>query len=173
MVRVRFLFLFSSRTGQLRYHKQLCLQCFLHKTEILRNNRKLNISAAMSKRMCSTSLRALVFQARQSARSPPLKSFHQVGLVSSSVWSSYPAHYPRPAPFAVVSRHGGWGQKESRCSVHARHLLDDGALGCLRGVRVSPAVYPRLQDLFDIPSTAQNSLCVCVYVVCRVRMCGV
>ena len=33
----------------------------------------------------------------------PPKSFHKVGLESSSTGSSFPADYPKPVPLAVVS----------------------------------------------------------------------
>lgn len=37
-----------------------------------------------------------------------------------------------------------WGQWEPRCSIHARHKLNDEAFGYLSRVIVTPAVDPRL-----------------------------
>uniref|UniRef100_M8CDD2 Regulator of rDNA transcription protein 15 n=1 Tax=Aegilops tauschii TaxID=37682 RepID=M8CDD2_AEGTA len=44
----------------------------------------------------------------------PLKSFHKVGLESSSTWSSFPADSAKPVPLAVVSLDSRQGQWESR-----------------------------------------------------------
>nr|AFK45333.1 unknown [Lotus japonicus] len=45
---------------------------------------------------------------------PPLKSFHKVGLESSSTGSSFPADSAKPVPLAVVSLDSRQGQWESR-----------------------------------------------------------
>ena len=44
----------------------------------------------------------------------PLKSFHKVGLESSSIGSSFPADSTKPVPLAVVSLDSRQGQWESR-----------------------------------------------------------
>ncbi|CAN0931587.1 hypothetical protein LINGRAHAP2_LOCUS38024, partial [Linum grandiflorum] len=44
----------------------------------------------------------------------PLKSFHKVGLESSSTGSSFPADFAKPVPLAVVSLDSKQGQWESR-----------------------------------------------------------
>ncbi|KAI5384054.1 hypothetical protein KIW84_071166 [Lathyrus oleraceus] len=44
----------------------------------------------------------------------PLKSFHKVGLESSSTGSSFPADSAKPVPLAVVSLDSRQGQWESR-----------------------------------------------------------
>ncbi|WZZ15326.1 hypothetical protein YC2023_108415 [Brassica napus] len=46
--------------------------------------------------------------------STPLKSFHKVGLESSSIGSSFPADSAKPVPLAVVSLDSRQGQWESR-----------------------------------------------------------
>ncbi|WZY93741.1 hypothetical protein YC2023_066070 [Brassica napus] len=46
--------------------------------------------------------------------STPLKSFHKVGLESSSTWSSFPADSDKHVPLAVVSLDSRQGQWESR-----------------------------------------------------------
>jgi hypothetical protein len=50
-------------------------------------------------------LKVVVFQARLAAPtySTPSKSFHKVGLESSSTGSSFPADGPKPVPLAVGS----------------------------------------------------------------------
>jgi hypothetical protein len=50
-------------------------------------------------------LKVVVFHRRRKAPtySTPLKSFHKVGLESSSTGSSFPAVYSKPVPLAVVS----------------------------------------------------------------------
>ncbi|KAH1188079.1 putative uncharacterized protein ART2 [Glycine max] len=82
----------------------------------------------------------------------PLKSFHKVGLESSSTGSSFPADSAKPVPLAVVSLDSRQGQWESH----------DEAFGYLKRVIVTPAVYPRLVEFlhFDIQSTGQKSHCV-------------
>ena len=62
----------------------------------------------------------------------------------------------------MVSLDSGYGQWESRYSIHARHGLDDEAFGDLKRIMVAPAVYPRLLELqyFDIQSTGQKSYCI-------------
>ncbi|KAK8660392.1 hypothetical protein V6N13_051318 [Hibiscus sabdariffa] len=61
-------------------------------------------------------LKVVVFQLRP--RSPtyptPLKSFHKVGLESSSKGSSFPADSAKPVPLAMVSLDSRQGQWESR-----------------------------------------------------------
>ena len=49
--------------------------------------------------------RVVVFHRRVATPtySTPLKSFHKVGLESSSTGSSFPADYSKPVPLAVVS----------------------------------------------------------------------
>uniref|UniRef100_A0A6N2KFJ1 Senescence-associated protein n=1 Tax=Salix viminalis TaxID=40686 RepID=A0A6N2KFJ1_SALVM len=81
----------------------------------------------------------------------PLKSFHKVGLESSSTGSSFPADSAKPVPLAVVSLDSRQGQWESH----------DEAFGYLKRVIVTPAVYPRLVEFlhFDIQSTGQKSHC--------------
>ncbi|CAN7088482.1 unnamed protein product [Brassica rapa subsp. narinosa] len=46
--------------------------------------------------------------------STPLKSFHKLGLKSSSTGSSFPADSAKPVPLAVVSLESRQGQWESR-----------------------------------------------------------
>uniref|UniRef100_A0A6N2KMN1 Senescence-associated protein n=1 Tax=Salix viminalis TaxID=40686 RepID=A0A6N2KMN1_SALVM len=84
----------------------------------------------------------------------PLKSFHKVGLESSSTGSSFPADSAKPVPLAVVSLDSRQGQWESH----------DEAFGYLKRVIVTPAVYPRLVEFlhFDIQSTGQKSHCVSI-----------
>ncbi|CAN6969582.1 unnamed protein product [Brassica oleracea var. botrytis] len=86
--------------------------------------------------------------------STPLKSFHKVGLESSSTGSSFPADSAKPVPLAVVSLDSRQGQWESH----------DEAFGYLKRVIVTPAVYPRLVEFlhFDIQSTGQKSHCLAV-----------
>ena len=61
-------------------------------------------------------LKVVVFHRRLSAPtySTPLKSFHKVGLESSSTGSSFPADSAKPVPLAVVSLDSRQGQWESR-----------------------------------------------------------
>ncbi|KAL2224918.1 UNVERIFIED_CONTAM: Protein TAR1 [Sesamum indicum] len=93
-------------------------------------------------------LKVVVFHFRLSAPTypTPLKSFHKVGLESSSTGSSFPADSAKPVPLAVVS------------------LDNDEAFGYLKRVIVTPAVYPRLVEFlhFDIQSTGQKSHCVSI-----------
>ena len=49
-------------------------------------------------------LRVVVFQVAEAPTyATPPKSFHKVGLESSSTGSSFPADYSKPVPLAVVS----------------------------------------------------------------------
>ncbi|KAK8528542.1 hypothetical protein V6N13_055303 [Hibiscus sabdariffa] len=61
-------------------------------------------------------LKVVVFQFRPRAPTypTPLKSFHKVGLESSSTGSSFPLILPSPFPLAVVSLDSRQGQWESR-----------------------------------------------------------
>ncbi|KAL2223614.1 UNVERIFIED_CONTAM: hypothetical protein Sindi_2346000 [Sesamum indicum] len=61
-------------------------------------------------------LKVVVFHFRLSAPTypTPLKSFHKVGLESSSTGSSFPADSAKPVPLAVVSLDSRQGQWESR-----------------------------------------------------------
>ncbi|CAA2998081.1 Hypothetical predicted protein [Olea europaea subsp. europaea] len=61
-------------------------------------------------------LKVVVFHLRLSAPTypTPLKSFHKVGLESSSTMSSFPADSAKPVPLAVVSLDSRQGQWESR-----------------------------------------------------------
>ncbi|CAN2059892.1 unnamed protein product [Malus fusca] len=61
-------------------------------------------------------LKVVVFQFRREAPTytTPLKSFHKVGLESSSTGSSFPADSAKPVPLAVVSLDSRQGQWESR-----------------------------------------------------------
>ncbi|KAA3447108.1 cytochrome P450 like_TBP [Gossypium australe] len=101
-------------------------------------------------------LKVVVFQFRPRAPTypTPLKSFHKVGLESSSTGSSFPADSAKPVPLAVVSLDSRQGQWESH----------DEAFGYLKRVIVTPAVYPRLVEFlhFDIQSTGQKSHCVSI-----------
>ncbi|KAG6627144.1 hypothetical protein CIPAW_15G105600 [Carya illinoinensis] len=101
-------------------------------------------------------LKVVVFHFRLSAPTypTPLKSFHKVGLESSSTGSSFPADSAKPVPLAVVSLDSRQGQWESH----------DEAFGYLKRVIVTPAVYPRLVEFlhFDIQSTRQKSHCVSI-----------
>ncbi|KAG6627096.1 hypothetical protein CIPAW_15G100900 [Carya illinoinensis] len=101
-------------------------------------------------------LKVVVFHFRLSAPTypTPLKSFHKVGLESSSTRSSFPADSAKPVPLAVVSLDSRQGQWESH----------DEAFGYLKRVIVTPAVYPRLVEFlhFDIQSTGQKSHCVSI-----------
>ncbi|KAL2224469.1 UNVERIFIED_CONTAM: Protein TAR1, partial [Sesamum indicum] len=101
-------------------------------------------------------LKVVVFHFRLSAPTypTPLKSFHKVGLESSSTGSSFPADSAKPVPLAVVSLDSRQGQWESH----------DEAFGYLKRVIVTPAVYPRLVEFlhFDIQSTGQKSHCVSI-----------
>ncbi|KAL8478990.1 hypothetical protein ACS0TY_030764 [Phlomoides rotata] len=58
----------------------------------------------------------MVFHFRLSAPTypTPLKSFHKVGLESSSIGSSFPDDFAKPVPLAVVSLDSKQGQWESR-----------------------------------------------------------
>ncbi|KAK8666866.1 hypothetical protein V6N13_007018 [Hibiscus sabdariffa] len=60
-------------------------------------------------------LKVVVFQFRPRAPTypTPLKSFHKVGLESSSTGSSFPADSAKPVPLAVVSLDSRQGQWES------------------------------------------------------------
>uniref|UniRef100_A0A6N2KU67 Senescence-associated protein n=1 Tax=Salix viminalis TaxID=40686 RepID=A0A6N2KU67_SALVM len=98
-------------------------------------------------------LKVVVFHLRRSSTYPtPLKSFHKVGLESSSTGSSFPADSAKPVPLAVVSLDSRQGQWESH----------DEAFGYLKRVIVTPAVYPRWNSHFDIQSTGQKSHCVSI-----------
>ncbi|KAK8634749.1 hypothetical protein V6N13_022630 [Hibiscus sabdariffa] len=61
-------------------------------------------------------LKVVVFQFRPRAPTypTPLKSFHKVGLESSSTGSSFPADSAKPVPLAVVSLDSRQGQWESQ-----------------------------------------------------------
>jgi hypothetical protein len=61
-------------------------------------------------------LKVVVFHFRPKAPTytTPLKSFHKVGLESSSTGSSFPADSAKPVPLAVVSLDSRQGQWESR-----------------------------------------------------------
>jgi hypothetical protein len=63
-------------------------------------------------------LKVVVFHFRRREPAPtyptPLKSFHKVGLESSSTGSSFPADSAKPVPLAVVSLDSRQGQWESR-----------------------------------------------------------
>nr|AGT17357.1 cytochrome P450 monooxygenase [Saccharum hybrid cultivar R570] len=61
-------------------------------------------------------LKVVVFHLRPRAPTypTPLKSFHKVGLESSSTGSSFPADSAKPVPLAVVSLDSRQGQWESR-----------------------------------------------------------
>jgi hypothetical protein len=61
-------------------------------------------------------LKVVVFHFRPRAPTypTPLKSFHKVGLESSSTGSSFPADSAKPVPLAVVSLDSRQGQWESR-----------------------------------------------------------
>ncbi|KAL2224917.1 UNVERIFIED_CONTAM: hypothetical protein Sindi_2990700 [Sesamum indicum] len=61
-------------------------------------------------------LKVVVFHFRLSAPTypTPLKSFHKVGLESSSTGSSFPADSAKPVPLAVVSLDSRQGQWESQ-----------------------------------------------------------
>ncbi|CAN1352179.1 Putative uncharacterized protein ART2 [Linum perenne] len=60
-------------------------------------------------------LKVVVFQfAGAPTYTTPLKSFHNVGLESSSTGSSFPADFAKPVPLAVVSLDSRQGQWESR-----------------------------------------------------------
>ncbi|KAL2246434.1 UNVERIFIED_CONTAM: Protein TAR1 [Sesamum indicum] len=80
-------------------------------------------------------LKVVVFHFRLSAPTypTPLKSFHKVGLESSSTGSSFPADSAKPVPLAVVSLDSRQGQWESH----------DEAFGYLKRVIVTPAVLHR------------------------------
>lgn len=54
------------------------------------------------------------FRPRAPTYTTPLKSFHKVGLESSSTGSSFPADSAKPVPLAVVSLDSRQGQWESR-----------------------------------------------------------
>ncbi|KAK8590451.1 hypothetical protein V6N13_057344 [Hibiscus sabdariffa] len=67
-------------------------------------------------RISKITLKVVVFQFRPRAPTypTPLKSFHKVGLQSSSTGSSFPADSAKPVPLAVVSLDSRQGQWESR-----------------------------------------------------------
>ena len=48
-------------------------------------------------------------------------TIHRSRLESSSTGSSFPSYSTKPVPLAVLSLADGWGQWESRWSIHARH----------------------------------------------------
>src|SRR5438105_15589582 len=61
-------------------------------------------------------LKVVVFHLRPEAATypTPLKSFHKLGLESSSTGSSFPADSAKPVPLAVFSLDSRQGQWESR-----------------------------------------------------------
>ncbi|KAK8634786.1 hypothetical protein V6N13_022667 [Hibiscus sabdariffa] len=63
-------------------------------------------------RISKITLKVVVFQFP--TYPTPLKSFHKVGLESSSKGSSFPADSAKPVPLAVVSLDSRQGQWESR-----------------------------------------------------------
>ncbi|KAL2225160.1 UNVERIFIED_CONTAM: hypothetical protein Sindi_3090100 [Sesamum indicum] len=69
-------------------------------------------------------LKVVVFHFRLSAPTypTPLKSFHKVGLESSSTGSSFPADSAKPVPLAVVSLDSRQGQWESQSHSYSRRL---------------------------------------------------
>ena len=81
------------------------------------------LSSPPLNRISKKTIRVVVFHcciAAPTYSTPPM-SFHKVRLESSSTGSSFPADAPKPVPLAVISLDGGWGQWESRSSIHARH----------------------------------------------------
>ncbi|KAK8621528.1 hypothetical protein V6N13_080961 [Hibiscus sabdariffa] len=73
-------------------------------------------------------LKVVVFQFRLRAPTypTPLKSFHKVGLESSSTGSSFPADSAKPVPLAVVSLDSRQGHSES--TVHRPGKAPEGAV---------------------------------------------
>ncbi|KAK8610546.1 hypothetical protein V6N13_081702 [Hibiscus sabdariffa] len=67
-------------------------------------------------RISKITLKIVVFQfcPRSSTYTTPLKSFHKVGLESSSTGSSFPTDSAKPVPLDVVSLDSRQGQWESR-----------------------------------------------------------
>ncbi|KAK8635119.1 hypothetical protein V6N13_022996 [Hibiscus sabdariffa] len=67
-------------------------------------------------RISKITLKVVVFQFRPRAPTypTPLKSFHKVGLESSSTGSSFPTDSAKPVPLVVVSLDSRQGQWESR-----------------------------------------------------------
>ena len=67
-------------------------------------------------RISKITLKVVVFHLRPEAPTypTPLKSFHKVGLESSSTGSSFPVDSAKPVPLAVVLLDSRRGQWESR-----------------------------------------------------------
>ncbi|KAL2223706.1 UNVERIFIED_CONTAM: hypothetical protein Sindi_2985100 [Sesamum indicum] len=88
-------------------------------------------------------LKVVVFHFRLSAPTypTPLKSFHKVGLESSSTGSSFPADSAKPVPLAVVSLDSRQGQDHR----NALFLIKQSD---------SPLSVPVLSRLFDAPGKA-------------------
>nr|BAA10929.1 cytochrome P450 like_TBP [Nicotiana tabacum] len=105
-------------------------------------------------------LKVVVFHFRLSAPTytTPLKSFHKVGLESSSTGSSFPADSAKPVPLVVVSLDSRQDSGIS-LSIHAVTNKMTRHLATLRESCYSP-VYPRLVEFlhFDIQSTGRITL---------------
>ncbi|CAN6973636.1 unnamed protein product, partial [Brassica rapa subsp. trilocularis] len=76
---------------------------------VLRPDRPAEASLGSKRRGCYPAS-----DSRTPTYSTPLKSFHKVGLESSSTGSSFPADSAKPVPLAVVSLESRQGQWESR-----------------------------------------------------------
>ncbi|CAN6989932.1 unnamed protein product, partial [Brassica rapa subsp. trilocularis] len=76
---------------------------------VLRPDRPAEASLGSKRRGCYPAS-----DSRTPTYSTPLKSFHKVGLESSSTGSSFPADSAKPVPLAVVSLDSRQGQWESR-----------------------------------------------------------
>ena len=73
-------------------------------------------NTALINRISKITLGVVVFHRRVAppTYATPPKSFHKVGLESSSTGSSFPADFSKPVPLAVVSLDSRQGQRESR-----------------------------------------------------------
>ncbi|CAN6927086.1 unnamed protein product [Brassica oleracea] len=84
--------------------------------------------------------------------SPPLKSFHKVGLESSSTGSSFPSDSAKPVPLVVVSLDSRQGQWESHCvsirKDHRNAFPSPGRHEAVRSRHVSGSSSPPTVDGF-------------------------
>ncbi|KAL0745490.1 hypothetical protein Bca101_102016 [Brassica carinata] len=108
-------------------------------------------------------LTVVVFHLRRAPTySTPLKSFHKVGLESSSTGSSFPADSAKPVPLAVVSLDSRQGQWESLLSwlFDAEETPEScsqsvpGRHATCRSRRVSSSSSPPTVDGFELGSSS-------------------
>uniref|UniRef100_A0A2N9EUH1 Senescence-associated protein n=1 Tax=Fagus sylvatica TaxID=28930 RepID=A0A2N9EUH1_FAGSY len=92
-------------------------------------------------------LKVVVFHFRLSAPTypTPLKSFHKVGLESSSTGSSFPADSAKPVPLAVVSLDSRQGHSESTVRRPGEDRRNDRSQSVPPAGTRRPALSPRKQ----------------------------